>query len=156
MQAKSLEAAVSHGEGDIEKFLFCVSRGTADAVAILIANFITPTEKKKEKRKKERTSSSNRRYHAEEVELRHCKRILKYTERKRVAEREGKLERKAGGTSKIPEKTKEGSYVTRKESKSGKEKKQRHSEAKAGKKEATLRTKIQNVVNVAWCFRARI
>lgn len=73
-----------------------------------------------------------------------------------MAGREGKLERKAGGTSKIPEKSKEGSYVTRKESKSGKEKKQRHSEAKAGKKEAALRTKIQNVVNVAWCFRARI
>lgn len=73
-----------------------------------------------------------------------------------MAEREGKLERKAGGTSKIPEKSKEGSYVTRKESKSGKEKKQRHSEAKAEKKEAALRTKIQNVANVACCFRARI
>lgn len=58
-----------------------------------------------------------------------------------MAEREGKLERKAGGTSKIPEKSKEGSYVTRKESKSGKEKKQRHSEAKAEKKRSSAANK---------------
>lgn len=67
MQAKSLEAAVSLGQGDIEKFLFRVFHGTVDSVAILIANFITSTKKTKQK-KKERTSSSNRRYHAEEVD----------------------------------------------------------------------------------------
>lgn len=68
MQAKSLEAAVSLGQGDIEKFLFRVFHGTVDSVAILIANFITPMKKRKKRKKKERTSSSNRRYHAEEVD----------------------------------------------------------------------------------------
>lgn len=46
-----MEAAVSLGQGDIEKFLFRVFHGTVDSVAILIANFITSTKKTNKKKK---------------------------------------------------------------------------------------------------------